>query len=400
MRNHLKFLYEILADDTKRKQYDTWGSTAEQMGGMGGASAGGGGSGPQGFSQHWQYQSTIDPEELFRKIFGDAGFGKGSSPFDDFAESNYGFGQAQEIVLKISFSQAARGTNKDVNINIVDTCPKCRGTRCEPGTQATKCQFCNGTGMESITTGPFVMRSTCRYCQGSRMYIKHKCVECEGKGSTVQRKKVTIPVPAGIEDGQTVRMSIGNKELFVTFRVEKSDYFKRDGADVHTEAAISVSQALLGGTIRIQGLYEDHTLQVMPGTSSHTKIRLSGKGMKKVNGYGHGDHYVTFKIAVPKHLNDKQKALAMAYAELEEDTPGQIMGITFKKDGSKAATSDNIELLEAIRFAIGGKNVQKTKNYTHTNTADRLSEVKKENRHRKRDEDLSDGEDTKLKNKN
>ncbi|VEN59293.1 unnamed protein product [Callosobruchus maculatus] len=96
MRNHLKFLYEILADDTKRKQYDTWGSTAEQMGGMGGASAGGGGSGPQGFSQHWQYQSTIDPEELFRKIFGDAGFGKGSSPFDDFAESNYGFGQAQE----------------------------------------------------------------------------------------------------------------------------------------------------------------------------------------------------------------------------------------------------------------------------------------------------------------
>nr|CAI5819469.1 unnamed protein product [Callosobruchus analis] len=254
--------------------------------------------------------------------------------------------------------------------------------------------------MESITTGPFVMRSTCRYCQGSRMYIKHKCVECEGKGSTVQRKKVTIPVPAGIEDGQTVRMSVGNKELFVTFRVEKSEYFKRDGADVHTEAAISVSQALLGGTIRIQGLYEDHTLQVMPGTSSHTKIRLSGKGMKKVNGYGHGDHYVTFKITVPKHLNDKQKALAMAYAELEEDTPGQIMGITFKTDGSKAATSDNIELLEAIRFAIGGKNVQKTKNRTHKNTADRLSEVKSEDGRRKRDEDLSDGEDTKLKNKN
>ncbi|CAH2012547.1 unnamed protein product [Acanthoscelides obtectus] len=327
--------YEILADETKRKQYDTWGSTAEQMGGMGGATggAGAGASGPQGFSQHWQYQSTIDPEELFRKIFGDAGFGKGSSPFEDFADSRYGFGQAQEIVLKISFSQAARGTNKDVNINVVDSCPKCRGARCEPGTKATKCQFCNGTGMESITTGPFVMRSTCRYCQGTRMYIKHKCTECEGKGSTVQRKKVTIPVPAGIEDGQTVRMSVGNKELFVTFRVEKSDYFKRDGADVHTEADISVSQAILGGTIRIQGLYEDHTLQVMPGTSSHTKIRLSGKGMKKVNGYGHGDHYVTFKISVPKHLNNKQKALITAYAELEEDTPGQIMGVTYKTDG-------------------------------------------------------------------
>lgn len=100
-------------------------------------------------------------------------------------------------MLRVSFSQAARGTNKDVQINVVDTCPKCTGSRCEPGTKAIKCQFCNGTGMESITTGPFVMRSTCRYCQGTRMYIKYKCTECEGKGSTVQRRKVTIPVPAG-----------------------------------------------------------------------------------------------------------------------------------------------------------------------------------------------------------
>ncbi|KRT81744.1 hypothetical protein AMK59_6165 [Oryctes borbonicus] len=187
------------------------------------------------------------------------------------------------------------------------------------------------------------MRSTCRYCEGTRMYIKHKCVECQGKGSTVQRKKVTVPVPAGIEDGQTVRMPLGNKELFVTFRVEKSDYFRRDGPDVHTEAEISISQALLGGTIRIQGLYEDHTLQITPGTSSHTRIRLTGKGMKKVNGYGHGDHYVTFKISAPKHLSKKQRALLQAYAELETETPGQIMGITRKTDGA-AAASDEIPL--------------------------------------------------------
>ncbi|XP_049826169.1 protein tumorous imaginal discs, mitochondrial-like isoform X2 [Aethina tumida] len=325
--------YEILGDDSKRKQYDTWGSTAEQMGGMG-AGPGPGPHGPQGFSQSWEYQSTIDPEELFRKIFGEAGFGN-KSPFEDFSESNYGFGEAQEVVLRVTFSQAARGTNKDININVVDNCPKCRGSRCEPGTNATRCNFCNGTGMESVTRGPFIMRSTCRYCQGSRMYIKHKCTECAGKGQTVQRKKISVPVPAGIEDGQTVRMSVGNKELFVTFRVDKSDYFKRDGADVHTEADISVSQALLGGTIRIQGLYEDHTLQIMPGTSSHTRIRLSGKGMKKVNGHGHGDHYVTFKVVIPKHLNEKQKALAQAYAELEKDTPGTILGITLKNDGQK-----------------------------------------------------------------
>lgn len=94
------------------------------------------------------------------------------------------------------------------------------------------------------------------------MHIKYKCTECEGKGQTVQRRRVTVPVPAGIEDGQTVRMSVGNKEIFVTFRVEKSNYFRRDGADVHTDADISVSQALLGGSVRIQGIYEDHVIQV------------------------------------------------------------------------------------------------------------------------------------------
>lgn len=165
-------------------------------------------------------------------------------------------------MMKVSFAQAARGCNKDITVNTVDICPKCRGARCEPGTKPVKCTFCNGTGFESITRGPFVMQSTCRYCEGTRMYIKYKCTECEGKGQTVQRRRVTVPVPAGIEDGQTVRMSVGRKELFITFRVEKSDYFRRDGPDVHTDADISVSQALLGGSIRIQGVYEDHHIQV------------------------------------------------------------------------------------------------------------------------------------------
>ncbi|KAJ3658762.1 hypothetical protein Zmor_010483 [Zophobas morio] len=354
--------YEILGDETKRKQFDTWGATSEQMGGMGGMGGQSGPHGHQGFAEQWQYRSTIDPEELFRKIFGQAGFGKSTS-FDDFAESAFGFGQAQEVVVKLTFQQAARGINKDITVNVVDTCPKCQGSRCEPGTKATRCTHCDGTGMESVTRGPFIMRSTCRYCQGSRMFIKHKCSECEGKGSTVQRKKVTVPVPAGIEDGQTVRMSVGNKELFITFQVEKSRYFKRDGADVHTEAEISVAQALLGGTIRIEGLYEDHTIQVLPGTSSHTRIRLSGKGMKKVDGYGHGDHYVVFKVAVPKNLSEKQLAVAQAYAELETDTPGQILGVTLKTDGSKIFVSkDKQELLEALRLVLQDNRNVKVKN--------------------------------------
>ncbi|XP_046639160.1 protein tumorous imaginal discs, mitochondrial-like isoform X2 [Daphnia pulicaria] len=326
--------YEVLSDDGKRKQFDTWGATSEQMGG---GQAGPGAS--QDFSRHqnWNFQSSVDPEELFRKIFGQAGF-QGGNFGEEFAESRFGFGAAQEMTMNLTFAQAAKGINKDINLNVVDTCPKCRGSRSEPGTKAVKCPFCNGTGMETISTGPFIMRSTCRRCMGSRMHIANPCLECEGKGSTVQRKKVTVPVPAGVEDGQTVRMQVGQKEVFITFRVEKSDYFRRDGADIHTDAAITFSQAVLGGAIRVQGIYEELTVDIPKGTQSHTRIRMNGKGLRKVNGYGFGDHYIHIKIKIPVRLNEKQKNLILAYAELEEDTPGTVNGITYTKDGAKKAS--------------------------------------------------------------
>lgn len=207
--------YEVLSDETKRREYDTYGQTSEQMGRAGGA---GPGHGPQGFAQNWQFRSTVDPEELFRKIFGDSNAFGQQQGFDEFSDSQYGFGGAQEIIMNLTFAQAARGVNKDVNLNVVDTCPKCTGSRCEPGTKPARCQYCNGTGMETISTGPFVMRSTCRYCQGTRQFIKYPCTECDGKGQNVQRKKITVPVPAGVENGQTVRMSVGRKEVFITFK--------------------------------------------------------------------------------------------------------------------------------------------------------------------------------------
>ncbi|XP_026283350.1 protein tumorous imaginal discs, mitochondrial isoform X1 [Frankliniella occidentalis] len=327
--------YEVLSDDTKRREYDAWGTTSEQMGREGGGFGPRGGKARPGAGQgmNWEYRSSVDPEELFRKIFGDHhGF---QSFTEDFADSAFGFGSGQEVSVKLTFAQAARGINKDVDVNIVDTCPACKGTRAEPGTKATKCEACNGSGMETIKTGPFVMRTPCRVCNGSTMSIKHPCRECGGNGKTLQRKRVTVPIPAGVQDGQTLRMAVGRKELFITVRVEKSAYFRQQGADVHTDADISLAQAVLGGTIRIQGVYEDQTIQVSPLTSSHTKICLKSKGMKLVSGYGYGDHYVNIKIKLPKSLTPEQKELMIAYAELEEDTPGTIFGIAFRKDGSK-----------------------------------------------------------------
>ncbi|GAV02385.1 hypothetical protein RvY_12958 [Ramazzottius varieornatus] len=350
--------YEILSDESKRKTYDQWGTAGDNYPPPPGSGAGspgaqyggfspGGGAGAGGFGG---FSGQIDPEELFRRIFGDRFTGAGAGNFenvDDFNESGSGFGRSQEIMMDLTFTQAARGVNKDVRINITDTCPKCNGSKCEPGTKPTKCPSCNGSGMETISTGPFVMRSTCRQCRGTRVFIKNPCIDCEGKGKTVQRKTVTVPVPAGVEDGQTVRMPVGNKEIFVTFRVSRSDIFRREGADVHSDVEISIAQAALGGTLKIDGIYEDHQITIPPGTSSHTKINLPAKGIKKLNSYGYGDHYVQVKIKVPKRLTEKQKSLLEAYAETEKGSKGTTGRSTDVKDSSSASSTQSRERSQA-----------------------------------------------------
>lgn len=142
--------------------------------------------------------------------------------------------------------------------------------------------------METVSTGPFMMRSTCRRCHGKGVYVKSPCADCRGSGQTRQHRKVRVPVPAGIENGQTVRMGVGQKEVFVTFSVEPSDYFRRQGADVHTDAKISLSQAVFGGAIRVAGVYEDINVRIPEATASHARMRLPGKGIKKASGYGYG----------------------------------------------------------------------------------------------------------------
>lgn len=107
--------------------------------------------------------------------------------------------------MDLSFEEACRGVNKELNLRVLDTCTSCKGTRCAPGHSPVKCKQCNGTGMESVQTGPFFMRTTCRACFGRREVISKKCVSCNGRGVTHQNKRVSVPVPAGVEDGQTMR---------------------------------------------------------------------------------------------------------------------------------------------------------------------------------------------------
>ncbi|XP_028310858.1 dnaJ heat shock protein family (Hsp40) member A3a isoform X2 [Gouania willdenowi] len=312
--------YEVLSDEVKRKQYDTYGSAGFDAG-----QAGGG-------QRYWSGQTShVDPEELFRKIFGEFSGGRG---FGDF---NAIFDQPQEYHMDLTFNQAAKGVNKEVSINIDSSCRRCDGKGHEPGTKVQHCHYCNGSGMETINTGPFVMRSTCRRCGGKGSVISTPCNLCRGSGQTKQKKTVMVPVPAGVEDGQTVRMPVGKKEIFITFRVQKSPVFRREGADIHSDLFVSVAQAILGGTARTQGLYETLNLSIPAGTQTNHRIRLTGKGIARVSGYGFGDHYIHVKIKIPKALTDRQKSLLLSYAEDETDVEGTVNGITSTSTGKQSS---------------------------------------------------------------
>lgn len=307
--------YEVLSDKDKRSTYDLGGGS-----GFGNAGSSGGFN-PGG---NWQYQTSYsnsnpfggtftNPEEYFKRIFEEFETKFGSEykrPGSYTDETSWGVGEASEISLSVSFKEAAIGCDKEVIINSPDVCQVCQGSCCQPGYKPAKCPYCQGTGTETISTGPFLLRSTCRVCKGTRMFINKPCTVCQGKGQTIQAKTVIVPVPAGVTDGQTIRMRlVNNKELYVTFKVAKSNYFKRDDADIHTDAVISVSQAVRGGTIRVEGLYEDLNVTVNPGTSSHSRIRLPQKGIKRLDSYGRGDHYVNIKIRVPEKPTKAQKEL-------------------------------------------------------------------------------------------
>ncbi|XP_078519249.1 dnaJ homolog subfamily A member 3, mitochondrial isoform X1 [Lissotriton helveticus] len=319
--------YEVLSDEVKRKQYDTYGAAGFDPG----ASSG---------QQYWRGGGpSIDPEELFRKIFGEF---SGSS-FGDF---NTVFEQQQEYVMELTFNQAAKGVNKEISININDTCQRCDGKGNEPGTKVQHCHYCNGTGMETINTGPFVMRSSCRRCGGRGSVMTTPCISCRGTGQTKQKKTVMVPVPAGVEEGQTVRMPVGKKEIFITFRVQKSPIFRRDGADIHSDLFLSIAQAVLGGTARAQGLYETISVTIPPGIQADQRIRMGGKGIPRVNSYGYGDHYIHIKIRVPKRLTDRQRTLMLNFAEDETDVEGTINGVVNTATGS--STQDSTQAAEEV----------------------------------------------------
>lgn len=319
--------YEVLSDADKRQKYDQFGHAAFDP------SAGYGAGGFGGFGG-------------FDDIFGGGGFGDiFSSIFGGGAQTRNPNaprrGDDVRATLNISFEEAAFGCEKEVTAPRIETCPDCKGTGCAPGTTAETCPDCHGSGTVRTTQRtPFGMAQStgpCQKCRGSGKIIHQPCKTCRGMGKIRRNHKLTVKVPAGIDDGQAIPIpGCGNAganggpagDLLVGVIVRPHPIFEREGTSVYMEQEISYAQAVLGAEVEVPTLDGKVKLTIPEGTQPGAVFRMRGRGIPSLRGGGRGDQFVSIKMGVPKNLTSSQKELLRQFAaSMGEDVArGGIFG--------------------------------------------------------------------------
>ena len=308
--------YSILSDKEKRARYDQFGHA-----GVDPNYGAGGPGGGFGFDM-----GDIDLGDIFGSFFGGGfgGFGGSSSARRNGPQK----GESLRANLTITFEEAAFGCEKEISLNRSEECGACHGSGCEPGTTAETCPDCRGTGVVRVQqrTGGFAFSSTaaCARCRGTGKIIHSPCKACSGSGSVKKSKRVTVSIPAGIDDGQAVSLrGQGNAgknggpagDLIVGVRVKPSNQFRRDGTTVLYEQPVTFYQAVMGAELEIPTIDGKVKYTLPEGTQSGTTFRLKGKGIPSINGRGRGDQYVTVYIETPRNLNREQKEALKKFAE-------------------------------------------------------------------------------------
>lgn len=308
--------YETLSDDDKKSRYDQYGFNDPTQG-FGGGQGFGGFSGGQGFGGF---------EDIFSSFFG------GSSR----TQSQQGprKGQDLEKSMTITFEEAIFGTKKVVRVSVDEECSSCGGTGAYSKSDIHKCSKCNGTGYiymkQQSIFGQTTVKSQCSSCHGTGKTIDRKCDVCGGKGRVRKTKDVEVKIPAGIDNGMTLRMEgygeAGyeggpNGDLFISFSVTPHKQFIREGIDIILNIPISFSQAALGDSIEIPTTSEPVNLKIPAGTQSGVKFRLRGRGVVNPKSPGvKGDQYVIVKVITPTNLSDYEKKLFDQLSKSEKDS--------------------------------------------------------------------------------
>ena len=305
--------YAVLSDAEKRRQYDRFGHAAFEQGG-------GGAGGFGGFDFNGG-----DMGDIFGDIFGDL-FGGGRS-----RRANNGpmKGANVRTAVRITFEEAVFGCEKQLDLNLKDECTTCHGTGAKPGTSPETCPKCGGKGQIVYTQqslfGTVRNVQTCPDCNGSGKIVKEKCADCHGSGYITNRKKIAVTIPAGIDNGQSIRIREKGEpgvnggprgDLLVEVQVERHPIFQRQDMNIYSTAPVTFAQAALGGQIHITTVDGDMAYDIKPGTQTDTKIRLKGKGVPSLRNKNiRGDHYVTLVVQVPTKLNEEAKEYLRKYDE-------------------------------------------------------------------------------------
>lgn len=303
----IKEAYEVLSDDQKRAHYDQFGHTDpnQGFGGFGGGDFGGFG----GF------------EDIFSSFFGGGGRRRDPNAPRQGADLQY--------TMTLSFEEAVFGKETDIEIPREETCETCDGSGAKPGTKPETCSHCNGTGQLNVEQntpfGRIVNRRVCNHCSGTGKMIKHKCSTCHGSGKVKKRKTIHVKIPAGIDDGQQLRVSGQGEpginggppgDLYIVFHVREHEFFERDGDDIYCEMPLTFAQAALGDEIEVPTLHGKVKLKIPAGTQTGTRFRLRGKGVPNVRGYGQGDQHIHVRVITPTKLTEKQKQLIREFGDL------------------------------------------------------------------------------------
>ena len=329
--------YAVLSDAEKRRQYDQYGHAAFE-GGAGGA----GGFGGFDFS-------GADFSDIFGDIFGDLFGGSrggraGNGPMK---------GANIRKSIRITFEEAVFGCEKEIELILKDPCEDCHGTGAKPGTSPETCPKCGGRGQVVYTSQSFFGTvqnvQTCPNCGGSGKVIKEKCPKCSGTGYTSSKKRIKVSIPAGIDNGQSIRIRDKGEpgvnggprgDLLVEVNVSHHPIFQRQDVHISSTVPISFAVAALGGDIRIKTVDGDVIYTVKPGTKTDTKVRLKGKGVPSLrNPQVRGDHYVTLVIQTPERLSAEAKEALRKFDELtgntlhQNDNPDENKGEKKKKKG-------------------------------------------------------------------
>lgn len=327
--------YAVLSDAEKRRQYDQFGHAAFE-----------GGAGGGGFD--FTHMSGMDFADIFGDIFGDFfGGGRRSNP------NGPARGEHLHAQVRLTFEEAVFGCKKEISINQKDPCPKCGGSGARPGTKPETCKTCDGRGQvmrqRHSLFGLMQSMETCSDCRGSGKIIKDKCPDCYGSGYITVKKNLEISVPAGIDNGQSIRLTGKGEpgrnggprgDLYVEVVIGRHPSFQRQDINIFSTVPLSFAQAALGSDVLIDTVDGKVVYNVKPGTQTDTRIRLKGKGVPSLRDRNYrGDHYVTFVVQVPEKLSAKAKNLLKELDHELGDTLEDVSRYEAGKNGEEKKTT-------------------------------------------------------------